>query len=124
MKDYGNCLSSPVTLTDPTGNSWKVDLLKNGNDVWLQKGWPEFSENHSLKYGHFLVFEYKGDSHLHVFIFDESAVEIEYSGKLNFDGNSPLPKKQEDGDQDIIYLHTTRSGNQSKGISLRFPANF
>ncbi|KAF2318702.1 hypothetical protein GH714_010199 [Hevea brasiliensis] len=105
VEDYGYCLTSPVTLQDPTGTSWKVELLKNGNEVWLEKGWPEFSENHTLKYGHLLVFEYKGDSLFHVFIFDKTAVEIEYSVKLNFDGESPQPKKQEIDDHDSISCH-------------------
>ncbi|KAJ9160080.1 hypothetical protein P3X46_025514 [Hevea brasiliensis] len=124
VEDYGYCLTSPVTLQDPTGTSWKVELLKNGNEVWLEKGWPEFSENHTLKYGHLLVFEYKGDSLFHVFIFDKTAVEIEYSVKLNFDGESPQPKKQEIDDHDSISCHNLddpiRNGNQSRGKRKQF----
>ncbi|KAJ9175686.1 hypothetical protein P3X46_014218 [Hevea brasiliensis] len=121
LKYYGNCLSSPIILKDPTGTSWKVELLKNVNEVWLGKGWPEFSENHTLKHGHLVLFQYQRDGHFHVFIFDESAVETEYSssrlhsGTPNFNGESPQPNKQEVDDQDDISC-----GNHSKGKRKRF----
>ncbi|XP_021682304.2 B3 domain-containing protein At4g01580-like [Hevea brasiliensis] len=121
LKYYGNCLSSPIILKDPTGTSWKVELLKNMNEVWLEKGWPEFSENHTLKYGRLVLFQYQRDSLFYVFIFDESTIEIEYSSSelhsrmQNFNGESPQPNKQEANDQDDISC-----GNQSKGKRKQF----
>ncbi|KAJ9175685.1 hypothetical protein P3X46_014217 [Hevea brasiliensis] len=117
VKKYGNCLSSPMILEIPTGNTWQVELLKNGDDVWLEKGWQEFSEYHSLKHGHLLLFKYEGECNFSVLIFDMSAVEIEYPGRDIHSGKET--KKQENvGDLKSKAQNYGSKGNQSTPIQI------
>ncbi|XP_065871971.1 B3 domain-containing protein REM5-like [Euphorbia lathyris] len=79
VKSFGDYLSNPVILKVPSGQKWKVDVVKCDGEIWLQKGWPEFAEFYSISHGSFLVFEYeKSESEFNVTIFDTSATEIEY----------------------------------------------
>ncbi|XVF59517.1 hypothetical protein PTKIN_Ptkin07bG0282200 [Pterospermum kingtungense] len=81
LKKYGNGLSSLISLTVPSGDTWHVQLTKSDgddDDVWLQNGWQSFVEHYTLKRGHFLVFKYEGNNNFQVLIFDMSATEIEY----------------------------------------------
>ena len=47
--------------------------------VWFQNGWSEFASSHGVAVGHLLVFKYEGNSHIHVLIFDATAIEIDYT---------------------------------------------
>ncbi|XVF17770.1 hypothetical protein REPUB_Repub10bG0152100 [Reevesia pubescens] len=78
VRKYGDCLSSPVLLKVPSGDTWQVELTKSDGDIWLQNGWQEFAQHYSQKYGHLLVFKYEGNGNFQVLIFDMSATEIEY----------------------------------------------
>ncbi|KAF2318705.1 hypothetical protein GH714_010210 [Hevea brasiliensis] len=78
MRQYGNGLLSPVILNVPSGAKWRVELLNCNGDVWLGKGWRDFSNYYSLDHGNFLVFKYEGDCQFRVLIFDKSTLEIEY----------------------------------------------
>ena len=80
VKKFGDFLTSPIILKVPSGKSWQVELLKVGDEIWVANGWHEFSEHHSLKYGHLVLFKYEGGCHFNVHIFDMSAVEIKYPG--------------------------------------------
>lgn len=79
---YGVGLSNPVFLKPPDGTKWKVYYKKrNGHEVWLEKGWKEFAENYSLKYGCLVLFKYDDEgtsSNFDVLILDHNAVEIDY----------------------------------------------
>ncbi|CAA0832758.1 Unknown protein [Striga hermonthica] len=80
-KSYGHNLPNRVFLKVPTGQKTQVQLVRcddNDNNVVLQKGWEEFRDLYSLGFGHLLVFVYNGESEFNVFIFDVSAVEIDY----------------------------------------------
>ncbi|EEF43345.1 DNA binding protein, putative [Ricinus communis] len=80
VKEYGNELANIAKLTvSSNGRVWRVGLTKERNHTWyLHNGWHEFASYHSICYGYFLVFEYKGMSNFKVFIFDMSACEIPY----------------------------------------------
>ncbi|XVE87215.1 hypothetical protein DITRI_Ditri18aG0098300 [Diplodiscus trichospermus] len=78
VRKHGKILPSPVQLEVPSGAKWQVELTKCDEMVWLQKGWQEFAEHYSLKFGYFVVFRYEGNAHFRVLIFDKSASEIEY----------------------------------------------
>ncbi|CAL1353278.1 unnamed protein product [Linum trigynum] len=80
VRNFGEGLSSSssATLKVPSGLSWAVDLVRDEIGVWFGNGWQDFAEFHSLEYGHFLVFEYKGCSLFSVVIFDKTATEIVY----------------------------------------------
>eukprot|EP00262_Sarcandra_glabra_P020546 TRINITY_DN8232_c0_g1_i2.p1 TRINITY_DN8232_c0_g1~~TRINITY_DN8232_c0_g1_i2.p1 ORF type:complete len:170 (+),score=20.70 TRINITY_DN8232_c0_g1_i2:92-601(+) len=91
--DFANCLRIPpafrkhlleeasnrAVLEGPNGSIWHVELHKTINDMYLQDGWQDFVEDHSLRGNEFLVFRYDGNMHFSVQIFDESACEREDS---------------------------------------------
>lgn len=76
MNKYGENISNPILLKLPSGVEWEIRVRTCNGDIWLDKGWPEFSEFYSLDYGDSLVFRYDGNSKFHVCIFDRSATEI------------------------------------------------
>ncbi|XP_061351816.1 putative B3 domain-containing protein Os03g0621600 [Gastrolobium bilobum] len=78
VRRYGESLPNTILLKLSSGAEWTVNLEKHDGRVWLQNGWKEFVEYHSLAYGHLLVFRYDGTSHFHVLIFDPSTMEIDY----------------------------------------------
>ncbi|KAK7256211.1 hypothetical protein RIF29_29649 [Crotalaria pallida] len=75
---YGESLPKTAFLKTPVGGEWKVNLVKHDGRTWFQKGWKEFVEYHSLAEGHIVVFRYERTSNFQVFIFDMSALEIDY----------------------------------------------
>jgi len=55
-----------------------VYWIKRDHDVWFQKGWENFAQHYSMRYGHFLVFRFETSSQFQVTIFDKSALELDY----------------------------------------------
>ena len=53
-------------------------LEKANNNIWFCGGWRDFVEYHSINYGYFLLFKYKGNSKFHVLVFDMTTTEIKY----------------------------------------------
>ncbi|CAI0458508.1 unnamed protein product [Linum tenue] len=78
VENCGEGLLDSAILKVPSGLSWTVDLVSDRIGVWFGNGWQDFAEFHSLKYGHFLIFEYKGCSSFYVVICDRTATEIVY----------------------------------------------
>ncbi|OAY46056.1 hypothetical protein MANES_07G112902v8 [Manihot esculenta] len=117
VKNHGKCLSSPMILKVPTGNTWKVELLRSGDDVWLAKGWQEFTEYHSLKHGNMLVFKYEGDCQFSVLIFDMSAVEIEYPDRDIHSGKETEKHENEEDFKGKVQNKRSK-GNQSPVIDI------
>ncbi|KAK1560109.1 hypothetical protein Q3G72_022218 [Acer saccharum] len=79
VEKFGNELSTLATLTVPNGRVWKVELMKDGRNIWFGGGgWHEFVEYHSISNGYFLLFRYPKNSTFHVLIFGKSACEIRY----------------------------------------------
>ncbi|WOK99300.1 hypothetical protein Cni_G08012 [Canna indica] len=66
-----------IILQGPSGSNWRVQLGRQATDIFLTKGWPKFVKDHSLKEHEFLVFQYDGDMHFTVLIFDTTACERE-----------------------------------------------
>ncbi|XXG42073.1 hypothetical protein AAC387_Pa01g2422 [Persea americana] len=69
--------SQTAKLKVPRGRSWRVELSKMVTGTYLQDGWPEFVKDNSLKVSDFLLFEYDGNRHFTVRIFDKTACERE-----------------------------------------------
>ncbi|XP_014502687.1 B3 domain-containing protein Os11g0197600 [Vigna radiata var. radiata] len=65
------------SLTGPSGNVWKVQLLKQDNDLFFHHGWSSFVMDHRLECGDLLVFRYDGHLHFTVQVFDKDACEKE-----------------------------------------------
>ncbi|CAG7877137.1 hypothetical protein BRARA_E02299 [Brassica rapa] len=74
----GSTLSEFVTVETPVGFRRSIKLKRIGEEIWLHGGWSEFAEAHSISEGHFLFFDYKGNSTFSVMIFHVSACEIDY----------------------------------------------
>uniref|UniRef100_A0A2N9HI64 TF-B3 domain-containing protein n=2 Tax=Fagus sylvatica TaxID=28930 RepID=A0A2N9HI64_FAGSY len=90
VREFGDELSNVATLTVPNGCVWQVGLEKANNNIWVRDGWQDFVGYHSINYGYFLVFKYKGNSKFHVLVFDMTATEIKYpsNGGKTRQGNS------------------------------------
>ncbi|XVF60029.1 hypothetical protein PTKIN_Ptkin08bG0010000 [Pterospermum kingtungense] len=93
IKEYGSGISSPVFLKVPSGSIWQVELTKSNGEIWLQSGWTDFVQHHSLKLHDFVVFQYEGDRLFNVVIFDKSASEIDYP--INGQSKGPTTIKEE-----------------------------
>ena len=82
----GILLSNSVFVKLPCGSKWKMKFNKKNDDIWLEKGWPDFAKHYSIKRGSMLNFRYEWYSVFHIVIFDTSTVEIDYPSKpVNFD---------------------------------------
>lgn len=63
-----------------------MKLTKEDDNIWLEKGWPDFAKHYAIKRGSMLIFRYEGNSEFHAVIFDTSTVEIDYpSVPVDFD---------------------------------------
>ncbi|KAM3381246.1 B3 domain-containing protein [Capsicum galapagoense] len=62
-------------LEDSSGRRWMVRVCKHDGSLAIKQGWPEFSSEHGLKVGEFLVFHYVPGKHFIVQIFGTSACE-------------------------------------------------
>ncbi|CAN6541756.1 unnamed protein product [Malus baccata var. baccata] len=100
VKKYGDKLSNPVLLKLPNGSEWPVEL----KSAWFDNGWPDFSEFYSLRCGHWLVFQYEGNSKFNVFIFDRSCTEIDYP-----QGMPQMESADQDDDLDDYSTHRGKS---------------
>ncbi|XP_075647507.1 B3 domain-containing transcription factor VRN1-like isoform X2 [Castanea sativa] len=78
VREHGDKLSGVATLAVPNGCTWQVRLEKANNNIWFHGGWRDFVEYHSINYGYFLVFKYKGNSKFNVLVFDMTTSEIKY----------------------------------------------
>ncbi|XP_010487826.1 PREDICTED: B3 domain-containing protein At3g18960-like [Camelina sativa] len=78
VKLQGSKLPDVVTLETPVGFKRSIKLKRIGQEIWFHEGWSEFAEAHSIKEGHFLLFQYYEISSFRVIIFNVSACEIEY----------------------------------------------
>jgi len=73
-------LPENATLKGPSGVAWEIGLITRGDTVYFMDGWQRFVNDHSLKDNDLLVFNYNGESHFDVLIFDgESFCEKEAS---------------------------------------------
>lgn len=105
MKKYGDKLSNPVLLKLPNGSEWPVELRRWDGKAWFDNGWPDFSEFYSLRCGHWLVFQYEGNSKFNVFIFDRSCTEIDYPQAMP---QMDSADQDDDSDDDLDDYSTHR----------------
>ncbi|PHT53741.1 hypothetical protein CQW23_08203 [Capsicum baccatum] len=63
-------------LEDSNGRRWRARVCKHDGRLAIKQGWPEFSSEHGLKLGNFVVFRYVPSSqHFIVQIFGTSGCE-------------------------------------------------
>ncbi|KAI4316759.1 hypothetical protein L6164_024707 [Bauhinia variegata] len=87
--------SGLVSIMGPSGNTWHVQLIQEGDDLFFHHGWPAFVGDHLIECGDLLVFRYEGHLHFTVQVFDQSACQKEVafysecsqnSGDFNING--------------------------------------
>lgn len=122
---YGHNLPSRVSLEVPNGLVWEVELIISNGEAWFHGGWQRFEEHYSLRVGHFLIFEYVGDSHFEVHIFDTTATEIEYSHCDSHETDTGMNQVAEteevecESDDSVIFLGEIP--NHRSDIELKYP---
>ncbi|XP_047151255.1 B3 domain-containing protein REM20-like, partial [Vigna umbellata] len=76
LKKLNEDLSSNAVLSSSSsGDKWQVSVLKKGNEVYMQNGWPKFVTDSSIVLHDVLLFTYHGENCFHVQIFDKNGVE-------------------------------------------------
>ncbi|XP_057991271.1 B3 domain-containing transcription factor VRN1-like isoform X2 [Hevea brasiliensis] len=129
VRRYGSDLSSPALLKVPSGDKWKVELVKCDGEIWLKNGWQEFVEHYSLALGSFIIFEYEQNCLFNVIIIDKSASEIDYplsiingdNGKPNLEQEFPEPEIEENENEFSILCHSSPSRKTKGKSALPFP---
>ncbi|XP_065859262.1 B3 domain-containing transcription factor VRN1-like [Euphorbia lathyris] len=115
VKKYGGYLSSPLILRVPSGQKWKIDLVKSEGDVWMQNGWKEFTDYYSVGYGYVLVFDFdRSVSEFNVTIGDRSATEIDYRCSLSSNGDKSDEQIKERSNGDKSGEQIKESSNADK----------
>uniref|UniRef100_A0A7N2MJ94 TF-B3 domain-containing protein n=2 Tax=Quercus lobata TaxID=97700 RepID=A0A7N2MJ94_QUELO len=128
VREHGDKLSGVATLAVPNGCTWQVRLEKANNNIWFHGGWRDFVEYHSINYGYFLVFKYKGNSKFNVLVFDMTTSEIKYpsngdkkrQGSLNENEMSTpqeLCVKEEVGTELIVIENLPMSSTRGSVLS-------
>ncbi|OMO72908.1 hypothetical protein COLO4_27399 [Corchorus olitorius] len=111
IKNYGKCMSGPAALLRvPSGEVWKIEVRKCDGNVWLRKGWRQFSNHYSLKRGQFVVFSYEGKCNFDVVIMDTTASEIQYPYTRNYvmHNSKKFPEIESESEDDIPPSRKTR----------------
>ncbi|KAL8166305.1 hypothetical protein V2J09_007804 [Rumex salicifolius] len=71
-----NLLHSTMSLRGPSGATWEVNLIRRGNDLFLQDGWQEFVKAYSLQENDILIFKYDRNSSFNIKIFDGECEKV------------------------------------------------
>jgi len=110
-----------VLIKLPDGTGWKIYWKKINGEIWFEKDWKTFTENYSLGYGSLVVFEYKGTSKFDVHIFDQNAVEIDYSLSDTEDENDNVDHSDDDESVEILdeWLNQKKARRRSPLVSPR-----
>ncbi|KAL9681616.1 hypothetical protein QQ045_013402 [Rhodiola kirilowii] len=70
MEYLGRRKAGAAWLTGPSGETWVVELVNDGNEMYFRDGWKVFVKDHLLQKNDFLFFEYHGDLQFNVKIYD------------------------------------------------------
>ncbi|CAM8942092.1 unnamed protein product [Rhodiola kirilowii] len=74
--DYmGERKSGSAELVRSSGQTWRVELLEDGKDLYFTDGWPNFVEDNMIQNGEFLFFKFHGNLMFSVVIYDENMCE-------------------------------------------------
>ncbi|GAB4847038.1 hypothetical protein Ancab_026050 [Ancistrocladus abbreviatus] len=84
------------TILNPAGQTWSVNLEKEGNNLFLKDGWQKFVKHHSLEIGNFLVFRYGGSSTFSVQLFGKNGCAKTSSVAGNCCGTPLHQQRQEE----------------------------
>ncbi|KAF9608852.1 hypothetical protein IFM89_011890 [Coptis chinensis] len=123
-----------VMMKVPSSKEWHVELREVEGQVWFHSGWQEFVEYHSIRIGHFLLFQYDGNSRFNVVIFDMSASEIEYPWEgvdseetCNEVGSHASDEQREDAPVEILEvfpIEKASDASESQKIHSNYTTTF
>jgi hypothetical protein len=72
---FGGKIPGTVKLEAPDGNTYDVRVTKNMNRTILKSGWAEFVDANQIDENYSLMFQYLGNAHFVVTIFDSDGKE-------------------------------------------------
>ncbi|GAV80341.1 B3 domain-containing protein [Cephalotus follicularis] len=101
-----------AALMGPSGDTWRVDLIKQDGDLYLHRGWSVFVRDNCVESGDYLVFRYDGELHFSVQVFDQSACEKEAA--FNSKCSQDCGKKREWEEAADVCLDIVIEGVQKK----------
>ncbi|KAJ4963153.1 hypothetical protein NE237_023092 [Protea cynaroides] len=104
-RQYAKEVAEVAVIKVPSGRKWQIEVKKVDGTVWFRNGFRGFLKYYSISIGHFLVFRYDGNSTFSVFIFNQSACEMNYPSDSDQDieeFNLPtlIPSKKEPEEED------------------------
>ncbi|KAL2535723.1 B3 domain-containing protein REM8 [Forsythia ovata] len=77
------------------GRVWNIEVIRSDEGIIFTTGWSEFFAHHSLNFGYFVVFEYRGNSTFFTSILDHSGCEVHMDAPIASSSSSqPLPSFQ------------------------------
>ncbi|CAO2148111.1 unnamed protein product [Urochloa humidicola] len=91
-----------VSLKGPSGNTWKAELTSDSEGWFFGQGWKEFVTDHSVKYGHVLVFTYDELSRFSVTVF--GALGIVHLPALVAKPNDAVIKIEDDEEETHVDM--------------------
>uniref|UniRef100_A0A3Q7JMK1 TF-B3 domain-containing protein n=1 Tax=Solanum lycopersicum TaxID=4081 RepID=A0A3Q7JMK1_SOLLC len=131
-----------VFLQAPHGKAWEVEVEHSQGQIWLAKGWKEFSNLYAISVKQLLMFTYNARDLLDVTIFGMDTVEIKYpiQDTESYDSmdifyhstenlsHGPLvakiiQKRQEGEEKDDIRLNLQTDANVIEGEEEYIPVN-
>lgn len=72
---FGGKIPGTVKLEAPDGNTYDVRVTENMNRTILKSGWAEFVDANQIEENYSLMFQYLGNAHFVVTIFDSNGKE-------------------------------------------------
>jgi hypothetical protein len=68
-------ISEGLDLKGPSGETWRVDVSKVDDELFLGSGWGDFAKAHEIQENDLLLFTCSGRSSFEVLIFDASGCQ-------------------------------------------------
>ncbi|XP_042494946.1 B3 domain-containing transcription factor VRN1-like [Macadamia integrifolia] len=116
-------IADVAVLKVPSGRKWQVEVKEVDGSFRFQNGLQGFLKYHSISVGHFLVFRYDGNSNFSVFIFNQSACEIDYLSDIDDDleesklhSNCLIPVKKEPEEEDLMEVEPLNISTPSQPL--------
>ncbi|KAK2975122.1 hypothetical protein RJ640_024697 [Escallonia rubra] len=101
LKHMSDETSGSVSLICPSGNTWEVNLMKNNESLFFNKGWFASAKDHFAELWDFFVFKYDDNSHFTVKVYDKTGCEKE-TAFLAKCSQGALKISQEEGKKRVL----------------------
>ncbi|XP_073003505.1 putative B3 domain-containing protein Os06g0632500 [Typha latifolia] len=89
-----------MLLITTLGVLWHVTLHRDGSDIYLASGWPEFARAHELLAGYFLVFCHENNLVFTVEVFELTGCKKSYNPTWNYDARLTIEVGDDSPDDD------------------------